>query len=259
MVGDGDSLAGTGLELMKLEQKTVLVTGASSGLGLRCVEVAAGYGATVIAVARNLEALRAQFPNLHHVISCDVSSEDGVKSLIQEVKTLGRPVDGWVLAAGVQDIRPLLMESRETLERAWATNVYGSLGLLAAALKARLVARGGSVVLFSSAATHSGGAGLAGYAATKGALEAATHSLAIELSSQRIRVNAVAPGVVKTAMADKYMSRMTRQQAESVAAQHPLGLGVPDYVAEPVAFLLSDLAQWITGSVLMIDGGLTSH
>jgi NAD(P)-dependent dehydrogenase (short-subunit alcohol dehydrogenase family) len=259
MVGNGHSLAGNGPERMKLEQKTVLVTGASSGLGLRCAEVAAGYGATVIAVARNVESLRSQFPDPHHVISCDVSTEDEVRALVQTVKAIGRPIDGWVFAAGTQEIRPLLMESRETLERSWATNVYGSLGLLAAALKARLVAKGGSVVLFSSAATQAGGAGIASYAATKGALEAATHSLAIELSSHRIRVNAVAPGVVKTAMADKYMSRMTQQQVESLASQHPLGLGVPDFIAEPVAFLLSDLAQWITGSVLVIDGGLTSH
>jgi NAD(P)-dependent dehydrogenase (short-subunit alcohol dehydrogenase family) len=244
---------------MNLEQKTVLVTGASAGLGLRCAEIAAGYGASVIAVARNIEVIRAQFPDPHRILSCDVSSEDGVKGLVQEVKALGRSVDGWVLAAGMQDIRPLLMESRETLERSWATNVYGSLGLLAAALKARLVAKGGSVVLFSSAATQAGGAGIVGYAATKGALEGATHSLAVELSAQRIRVNAVAPGVVRTAMADKYMSRMTQQQIESLAAQHPLGFGSADFVAEPVAFLLSDLAQWITGSVLVIDGGLTSH
>lgn len=245
---------------MTLSGKTVLVTGASSGLGLRCAELAREQQATVIAVCRKPEALpEALRQEPHRAIACDVSEEAQVQSLLREVKALGRPVDGWVLAAGMQEVRPLMMETRQTLERSWATNVYGSLGLLGAALKLRLVSKGGSIVLFSSAAAHAGGAGIASYAATKGALEAATHSLAMELSGQRIRVNAIAPGVVRTPMSDKYMGKLTPQQIEAVEAHHPLGLGTPDAIAQPVLFLLSEAAQWITGSVLLIDGGLTSH
>ena len=242
-----------------LENKTILVTGASSGLGLRCAELAAGYGARILAVSRNPEPLEERFPEPHRVFSCDVSQEASLLELIPKLKALGAPIHGWVLAAGVQQIRPLLMESRKTLESSWATNVYGSLGLLGLALKARLVAKGGSIVFFSSAAAHAGGVGIASYAATKGALEAATHSLAIELSGQGIRVNAISPGVIRTPMSNKYLDRLTADQVKSLEAQHPLGFGTPDQVAEPVSFLLSDRAQWITGSTLLIDGGLTSH
>lgn len=245
-----------------LAGKTVLVTGASSGLGLECARGAMAEGARMLAVSRSkTDELRAEFsePAGHKVLACDVSEEAAVQALVQELKALGTAIDGWVLAAGKQDVRPLLMESRKSLESAWATNVYGSLGLLGAALKARLVAKGASIVLFSSAAAHAGGAGIVGYAATKGALEAATHSMAMELASQGIRVNAIAPGVVRTAMSSKYMSRMTAEQVAALEAQHPLGLGSPEQIADPVLFLLSERARWITGSILMIDGGLTSH
>ncbi len=244
---------------LMLAGKTVLVTGASSGLGWKCADVAASEGARILAVGRRLEELQSKFAEPHAALACDVSDETSVQALIPQLKALGTPIDGWVLAAGKQDVRPLLMESRKSLESAWATNVYGSLGLLGAALKARLVAKGASIVLFSSAATHAGGAGIVGYAATKGALEAATHSMAVELASQGIRVNAISPGVVRTPMSEKYMGRMTAEQIATLEGHHPLGLGTPEQVADPVAFLLSDRARWITGSILMIDGGLTSH
>jgi len=244
---------------VSLEAKTVLVTGASSGLGQACAGLLAERGARVIAVGRNAEALRQAFPDPHLALQCDVGEEESVTALVQELKRGPGPIHGWVMAAGVQEIRPLITESRRTLENLWKTNVFGTLGVLAAALKARLVARGGSIVLFSSVAATAGGPGLVSYAATKGAIEGATHSLALELASQRIRVNAIAPGVVRTPMADKYLSRMTKEQAAAVEAAHPLGFGTPESVAEPVLFLLSDASQWITGSVLLVDGGLSSH
>jgi NAD(P)-dependent dehydrogenase (short-subunit alcohol dehydrogenase family) len=171
----------------------------------------------------------------------------------------GGAIHGWVLAAGVQKIRPLMMESRATLDSSWATNVQGGLLLLALAAKARMIAAGGSIVLFSSAATHSSGAGLVSYAATKGALEAATRSLALELAAQKIRVNAVAPGVVKTPMSDSYMAKLTEEQVRAIEREHPLGFGSPEDIAGPVAFLLSDESRWFTGQTMFIDGGLTIH
>ena len=151
------------------------------------------------------------------------------------------------------------METQATLNNTWMVNVFGTLGLLAALLKARLISKGSSIVLFSSAAAQAGGMGLVSYAASKGALEAAARSLAMELAPQRIRVNAIAPGVIPTPMSNQYMSRMTAAQIDSVKAQHPLGFGDAADAASLVAFLLSDEAKWMTGSVLALDGGLTSH
>jgi len=244
----------------QLESKTILVTGASSGLGLACARLASERGARLVLVGRDEARLREQFPDDKHLtIACDVAQEDGVKSLAAALKTQTLQPEGWVLAAGVQEIRPLLMESAGSLETLWRTNVFGTLGLLAAMLKARLVPKGASIVLFSSAAARGGGAGLVSYAASKGALEAVTHSLALELAGQRIRVNALAPGVVRTPMSDRYLKRLTAAQVEALEKQHPLGFGTPEQVAGPALFLLSDDAQWITGTVLTVDGGLLSQ
>ncbi len=235
----GNALAG-----MSLNGKLVVVTGGTSGIGRACVEAVTEQGASAIAVGRAV---------------CDVTDEQSIKSFIAQLRERQTPIHGWVLAAGTQEIRPLMMDTFETLERGLRTNVLGSLGLIGAALKARLVAREGSIVFISSAATHAGGAGIVSYTAAKGALEGATRSLAMELSGQKIRVNTVAPGVVVTPMSEKYLAKLTEAQRASVEAAHPLGLGTPADVAGPVAFLLSAEARWITGTVLLADGGLCCH
>ena len=233
----------------------VLITGASSGLGKACAERMIKEGAQIIQVGRNKETLSAEHPSY----ACDLTDEAATKAVLAQIKTDHGPIDGWVLAAGSQDVRPLAMESASTLQAAFFNNVQTSLGLIALALKARLVQKGGSIILFSSAATHSGGAGLVGYAAVKGALESGTRSLALELASQKIRVNSIAPGVIRTPMSEKYLAKMTPEQVARVEAAHPLGFGTPEDVAGAVKFLLSEDSRWITGVTLMIDGGLSAH
>jgi NAD(P)-dependent dehydrogenase (short-subunit alcohol dehydrogenase family) len=242
-----------------LTGKTILITGASSGLGQGIARRAAAEGARLVLVSRRPETLAEAAAGGATVVAADVATEAGWKEIAAAVKAAGLVLDGAVCAAGVQEVRPLMMETAPSLTHLWQVNVAGTLGLLGALLKGRSIARGASLVLFSSAAAQSGGAGIVSYAASKGALEAATRSLALELAGQRIRVNAIAPGVVPTPMSDKYMARLTDAQREALAAAHPLGLGSVDDIAGPVLFLLSSDAAWITGVTLMVDGGLSAR
>ncbi len=233
--------------------KKILLTGASSGIGRACAVRLAAGGAHIVAVGRNEAALH-ELP-VSQVFTADLADEGAVKALIPRLKAEVGPIDGCVLAAGVHSFRPLMMESFADIHRPWALNVQSCLGFFALLVKSRLLAKGASVVLFSSAAARTGSAGAVSYAASKGAIESATFAIAMELVSQNIRVNAVAPGVVRTPMSDGFLRKLAPEQLSALEARHPMGFGTPDDVAGPVCFLLSADARWITGVVLRVDGG----
>lgn len=243
-----------------LANKRVVVTGASSGIGRACAERLAEERATLVLVGRNQDRLTevATVTDGQTVVA-DLAADAGVTALLAALKTSGHQYDGWVLAAGEHSLRPMMMESAASLDRAWRANVSVALTLLAGALKGRLIARGGSIVLLSSAAARCGSAGHVAYAASKAALVGAVRSLSVELAPQAIRVNAVAPGLVETPMGSRNLERLTEAQVEGLRARHSLGFGQPGDIAGPIAFLLSDDARWISGTVVTIDGGFSAR
>lgn len=242
--------------MQRFAGKTIVITGASSGLGRACAVRLAQEGADLVFMGRNETALRSFVSErAPKVYLCDVTDETSLRQVLFEVKKDVGPVFGWILAAGTHDLCPLMMETQQSLLHMLAVNVQGCFGLLGLALKSRLVAKEGAIVLFSSVAARCGGTGLVSYAASKGAIESATRSLALELAPQKIRVNAVSPGIVRTPMSEGYLSKLSPEQVTHLQAKHLFGFGKPEDVAGATAFLLSEDARWITGSVLVVDGG----
>jgi len=244
--------------------RTVLVTGASSGLGRAAAHRLASEGARVVLVARNpdrLAAVKAELagPADHLVHPCDVTDEAAVGALAQALKDLG-PVHGVFHSAGIHWLRPLQMTDSKALREMLDSHVVSSVALTRALVQKRLAAAEGcSVVLMTSAAALRGGAGTTAYAAAKGALISAVRVLAVELARRKIRVNAIAAGVVATRQGNALLEQLPEPQRQAVADAHLLGVGTPDQIAAVAAFLLSDDAAWITGTTLVADGGLTAH
>lgn len=247
----------------RFDDRTVLVTGASSGIGEAASARFAAEGARVIAVGRNSARLedaskRWADPERHLLCPADASSEEAMDDLTARLRSQGIPLDAAVLCAGAHGLRPLQMVKSTHLDEMIGANVKAT--LFASKLFARCVApTGGALVWFASAAALVGSPGETLYAASKGALISACRSYAMEVASKKVRVNVVAPGVVETQMSSAWLSRLTPDQITAVRGRHLLGFGSADDLAGVVAFLASDDARWITGTCIVVDGGFTCH
>lgn len=249
-------------DFLKLGGKRVLVTGASSGLGRATALLLDQLGAEVILSGRDpqrLEQTAALCGGKAIVRPFDLEKLDEIPPWLKEIAEQGGPLSGLVHSAGVQLTRPLRMLASSQFEQLWRVNV-GAAAMLTKGFRQKQVrAEWGAVVLVSSVMGLTGAPGVSAYAATKGAVASMTRALALELAPEKIRVNSVAPGHVKTEMAERVEQLLTPQQIAAIEAMHPLGLGQPADVAQAIAFLLSEASRWITGTTLVVDGGYTAH
>ncbi len=243
---------------MTLKGQKVLVTGGSRGIGAGIASHLAEQGARVaITYAHRSEAAEAVVKGLpgegHFHLKMDVSDPESVETGVnQALETLGG-LDGLVNNAGVTADQLLLRMKIEDFDRVVQTNLRGAFLCSKAVLKPMIKARKGSIVNLSSVIAQMGNPGQANYAASKGGLEAMTRSMAIELSSRKIRLNCVAPGFIATEMTDS----LEEKQQEAILQRIPLGrMGTTNDIAAGVAFLLSDKSSYITGQVIQINGGL---
>lgn len=241
-----------------LEGKTILITGASSGIGRATAIACSHHGGRLILTGRNelrlTETLAMLAGEGHETIVCDLTSDEDVKTLVGKLSKL----DGIVHCAGTQQTCIAKMLDKATLKRLMDTNFFSAAVLNAALMKAKLLVKGASVVFVSSAAaSRVAEVGNAAYSASKGALTAYSRVLAAELAPRNIRVNTISPGMVRTALMDKF--DVTEEEFLENEKQYPLGYGKPEDVAYAIVFLLSDASRWITGTDLLMDGGLTLH
>lgn len=240
------------------EGKVALVTGASRGIGAATARRLDAAGARVVLVARDRDALDAVAAGLGHepvVVVGDLAAPDSPSQVARAALEAAQHVDVLVNDAAVAVRLPLAETTAEVIDRMMAVNVRAPL-LLAAALVPSMAARGGgAIVNLSSVSGLRGAPHRVAYAATKGAVDAATRALAMELGASGIRVNSVAPGVVDTAMWAE--NRAVPGVVEGVEALTPLGRwATPEDVADVIVFLASDAARFVTGVTLCADGGM---
>jgi 3-oxoacyl-[acyl-carrier protein] reductase len=242
---------------MRFEDRVVIVTGASRGIGREIAKTFASEGAKVACVATSLsnaESTSSEIGSRAKPFACDVSDEAAVERLFAEIQDgLGTP-QVLVNNAGITRDTLLIRMKDEDWDRVMDVNLKGAFHCIRAAARPMMKARCGRIVNVSSVIGQVGAAGQANYAASKAGLFGLTKSVAKELGSRGITCNAVAPGFIETDMTEN----LPPEFREHVAKTAPAGrLGSPADVASAVLFLASEEAAYITGQTLTVDGGLT--
>ena len=241
---------------MNLENKTILITGGSSGIGRSTAIACAQAGAKVIILGRNENNLKKTINDMNgkgHIFKVfDFNVCHDYETLFREIVSEVGKLDGMVHSAGVSAVIPLRVLSREKMMEVMTINYFSFIGLVKEFSKKKY-SNGGSVVGVSSVVVERGEQCQTIYSASKAAMEASVKCLAIELGSKNIRINTVMPGMIRTEMMDRVLENGSREDV--LGAASVLGIGKPEQVASSIVFLLSDLSSYTTGRTIYVDGG----
>lgn len=228
--------------------KTILVTGASSGLGRQAAITCAQRGAYLIITGKNPSRLQETFDQLpgkdHQQVVADLTQAADRDILAQAVER----IDGLLHCAGKQKLCPIRQLTEQIMTEVYAVNFLAPVMLTQRLLQTGTIAPGGSILFLLSTAAHIGTAGVGPYSSMKSALIGVIKCLALEVSKRKIRVNGISPSAVVTPIWDA-------GHLEDQKSRHPLGLGMPEDVANAAVYFLSDASRWVTGTSLVMDGG----
>lgn len=240
-----------------LTGKTVLITGASSGIGNAAAVECSRMGAKLVLTGRSELRLNETLTSLegdgHYAIPFDLSNSSGIKEFVSKVPCL----DGLISNAGTNKLSPISFIKENDLQEIFQVNTFTPILMLKELVKKKKLNSGASVVFTSSMAGLGAVAtGIGAYSASKGALSTFVKVAALELAPKRIRVNAICPGMIQTKMI--YDESIQDEELKKDLERYPLGrFGTPEDIAWAMAYLLSDASCWVTGTNLVIDGGLT--
>lgn len=241
--------------MFSLKDKRILVTGGSSGIGRQIAIDIAQRGAVVVLVARDIDRLNKVAEMLdgtgHGCYSIDLTNQLEISAFVKEQK----PFDGVVLNAGIVAYLPVKFISLEKIDTIFDTNYKASVILSQLLIKHKRINKSASLVFISSISASLGVSGTALYASSKAAIKAYSKVVASELASQKIRSNSISPGIIKTPMTETAIDASSDMNLAEKS--YPLGYGTPNDVSGLVVYLLSDESKWMTGTDLILDGGLT--
>lgn len=240
-----------------LEGKTVLVTGASSGIGRQTAIECSRMGASVVLSARNETRLQETLSSMegegHKVIPADLLNQDQLECLVSNIT----PVDGVVLCSGKGLTLPMQFATRDKFDDIFNTNFFAPFELLRLLYKKKKIQKQGSVAVLASLGgtqIFSGSNGV--YGASKAALYSAMMFCAKEFAGRKVRVNCICPGMVETPLIHR--GTVTEEQLKENEKLYPLGrYGKPEDIAYAVIYLLSDASSWVTGQNFVLDGGIS--
>jgi NAD(P)-dependent dehydrogenase (short-subunit alcohol dehydrogenase family) len=243
-----------------LEGKTILVTGASSGIGRGIAVECAKMGARLLISGRNMERLNETFALLegknHNIVQADLSKQEDIEYLVTEAPEL----NGCVHSAGILKIATVKFINRNLMEDILNVNTIAPILLTSLLLRKKKLQKKSAVVFISSiSGVYVANTGEAPYSATKGAISGFVKGAAFELASLNIRVNSINPGLVPTGILELSNSIFSEEQLKNTMyGRYPLKrVGTPEDIAYGAIYLLSDASGWVTGINLVIDGGYT--
>lgn len=237
-----------------LEGKTILVTGASSGIGRSIAIACSEMGAAVVLTGRNEERLSSTLSGMsgggHLVLTADLSADAHITSLAEQVP----PLDGIVHSAGIGHRLPCKMITGKDVDEVLGVNFKSAVLLQAELLRDKKIKKSSSIVFIASRAAASPSMGNALYSASKGALISYAKCLALELAPRQVRVNCICPAMVWTDLI--LQGGLTREDLEKEQLKYPLKrYGRPEDISGLAVYLLSDASSWMTGSCIDITGG----
>ena len=237
-----------------LEGKTILITGAASGIGKETAIESSKMGAKIVAVDLNADGLNALVPQLegegHLTFDGNLCNDEFLKLLAENVPVL----NGVFLCAGVSDTTLVKFLTEEKIDRVFNINVKAPVMMLKYLLKKKKVADGGSLVWMSSYGAEKVEPGLGIYAASKSAVNGFMRAYAKELIGKKIRSNSIMPMMIKTELIST-LTTISEEDWKKQEAMYPLGFGAPQDVARVAMFLFSDASRWITGTQFKMGGG----
>lgn len=237
-----------------LLRKTILVTGASSGIGKAIAIACAKMGATMIVTGRNVERLNETFSLMpkgnHKAIYADLTKAEDIDALVTELPKL----DGLVQCAGVGSRVLCKSITKEDIQHVFLPNVEAPILLQTAILEKKIINKSASIVFIASRAADAPSIGNATYSASKGAIISYSKCLALELAPRMIRVNCICPAMIWTDLI--FEGGLDKEQLEESQIKYPLKrYGQPEDVANLALYLLSDASSWMTGSSIDLTGG----